>query len=201
VTARPYRYQPPRRFRYAPAYRSGKRGGNREMIAGVALAAVVIAGASAKTVAVVRHHAAAKAPGETRTAAHHATAAPVTSGSETAFWRALLADLGAPSSQANLASLDAWLPHEEPWPSLARWNPLDSILPEPGSWNFNTFDGDLHVQSYPDASEGAQADAATLANGNYPQITAALRAGYGVCGYGFAAEFSTWSGGGYTEVC
>lgn len=188
--ARPYRYRPPRRFRRG----SGKRGGSREMIAGIAIAAVAIAGAGAKTVTVVRHHAAA--PRTTAT-----QAAPVTSGSETAFWRALLADLGAPATQANLASLDAWLPHEEPWPSLAQWNPLDSILREPGSWDFNSFGDGLHVQSYPDASEGAEADAATLANGNYPLIAAALRAGTGLCGYGFAAEFSTWSDGGYEEVC
>jgi hypothetical protein len=32
-------------------------------------------------------------------------------------------------------------------------------------------------------------------------ILAALRSGSGLCGGSFAAEFATWSGGGYTEVC
>jgi hypothetical protein len=70
----------------------------------------------------------------------------------------------------------------------------------PGSWPFNTFDGDLHVQNYPTASEGAQATALTL-KGGYPMIVAALRTGAGICGGGYASELGRWSGGGYEEVC
>jgi hypothetical protein len=64
----------------------------------------------------------------------------------------------------------------------------------------DTFDGDLHVQGYPTASEGAQATALTL-EGGYPLIVAALRSGAGICGGGFASELGRWSGGGYQEVC
>ena len=121
--------------------------------------------------------------------------------SETAFFAAVLAALGAPATQADMRSLEAWYPHEYPsWPPAAQDDPLDSTLRMPGSWPYNTFDGDLHVQSYPTAAEGAQATAATLENG-YPLITAALRSGGGACGNGFASEFSTWSGNAYEEVC
>lgn len=181
-------------YRYRPGrYRPRRRSGNAGPIAVVAVAA--LAAATSGSHAIARHSAQEHSAGVT------AAAAPVASGSETAFWRALLADLGAPASPANLSGLDAWRPREQPWPSLAQWNPLDSILPMPGSWAFNTFDGDLHVQNYPTAAEGAQADALTLDGGNYPAIVAALRSGNGICGGGFASEFATWSGDGYTEVC
>jgi hypothetical protein len=192
VTSRRYRsrHLPSSRYRYP--YRPRGRGGNEGKIAAAVLG-VLLAAASGSRAA--HHHAGP------RTVPAVTAAAPVAGGSETAFWRALLADLGAPASPADLASLRAWRPLEQPWPPLARWNPLDSILPMPGSWNFNTFGGGLHVQSYPTAAEGAQADALTLGGGNYPLIVSALRSGAGICGDGFASEFGTWSGDGYWKVC
>jgi hypothetical protein len=197
VTA--YRYRPGR-YRRSSLLR-GRRASQREKIIG--LAAGFAIAAAAGTHAAAAHHATRVTTTDAVAKAAPAVihAAPVTSGSQTAFWRALLADLGAPVTQANLAGLDAWRPHEQPWPSLAQWNPLDSILPMPGSWAFNTFDGNLHVQNYPTAAEGAEADALTLDGGNYPMIVAAFRSGSGICGGGFASEFGTWSGGGYEEVC
>jgi len=191
VTGRPYRARyRPSRYRYP--YRPRRRGGNGEKVLG-ALAGLLLAGSLGAHAAASRHHAPARSVTVT-------AAVPAAGGGETAFWRALLADLGAPADQANLASLSAWRPLEQPWPPLAEWNPLDSILP--GSWDFNAFDGNLHVQSYPTAAEGAEADALTLANGSYPLIVAALRAGIGLCGDpDLDDEFATWSGGGYTEVC
>jgi hypothetical protein len=191
-----YRYRPGARYRYP--YRLRRRGGNAEKLTGLGVGlfvAVAVAGHSAAN----HHHAATRAPAAKTVSV---SAAPVASGSQTAFWKALLDDLGAPDDQANLDGLDAWRPLEQPWPPLARWNPLDSILPMPGSRAFNTFDGNLHVQSYPTAAEGAEADALTLQNGSYPNIVAALKAGTGLCGNpNLAAEFLTWSGGGYSGVC
>jgi hypothetical protein len=197
-----YRYPLPRAYR-RPRYpfRYRKSGSGSAPVVGIAVGAVLALGAGTGTAVTVTHHHHAAPARSVQAAPAHTAPAAVADGSETAFWRAMLADMGAPATQANLYSLDEWLPHEEPWPSLAAWNPLDSILPEPGSWDFNSFDGGLHVQSYPNAAEGAEADAATLANGNYPLIYAALRSGAGVCGTDFAAEFATWSGGGYYEVC
>jgi hypothetical protein len=123
----------------------------------------------------------------------------VTSGSEASFFRAVLADLGAPDTKADLASLEAWYPHENgSWPPAASDNPVNSTMTMPGSTVFNS----VGVQNYASAAQGAQATAATLANGNYPGIVAALKSGRGLCGDpSLAGEFSTWSGGGYTEVC
>lgn len=179
--------------RYSHGYRGHRsRGsGGAEKWIGVGIFLVVLGSAGTKTAATVVHH---HTSGGNATTPH---VAAVTSGSETAFWRAMLADMGAPATAANLASLEAWLPHEQPWPSLATWNPLDSTQPMPGSTVYNS----VGVQNYPTASEGAEADARTLENGYYPSILAALRNGSGVCGSSFAGEFATWSGGGYQEVC
>jgi hypothetical protein len=177
-----------RRFR--SPYRS--RGGNTGLFVAVA-AGLAFAAAGAHTAAKAHPHASAKPARVTSS---------VTAGTgETAFWTAALADLGAPATAANIRSLTDWADREGPWGSVGQFNPLDTILTEPGSWAFNTFDGDLHVQSYPTATEGAQATAATLVNG-YPAITAALREGIGLCGdTATEDELSEWSGGGYEEVC
>jgi hypothetical protein len=184
-----YRYRPGARYRYPRRLR--RRGGNAEKLIGVAVAIAAAASLSAGG-----HHAGAGAR-----AATAAAAAPVTSGGEPAFIGAVLADLGAPDDAADAGSLAAWFTREWPsYPPGAENDPLDTTLAMPGSWNFNTFDGDLHVQAYPTASEGAQATAMTLDDG-YPLIVAALRSGAGVCGGGFASELGTWSGDGYQEVC
>jgi hypothetical protein len=180
------RYRPARQFRSPYGRRNGRTGA----VAGVAIGAALAAGAGAHAAVTPAHP-------------HHAqaarAAAAVAGTGESAFWAAVLADLGAPVTTGNVSSLTDWAAREGPWGTVGQWNPLDTILPEPGSWAFNTFGGGLHVQSYPGASEGAQATAATI--GVYPGITAALRSGGGLCGDSLAAEFSRWSGGGYREVC
>jgi hypothetical protein len=132
--------------------------------------------------------------------------APVSGPGETAFIKAVLTDLGAPATDANIASVTAWVRHETSWPPVAASNPLNSTLPEPGSADFNTIvlasGGAIHVQNYPDAAEGAAATAATIANGSYPHIVASLAGGTGLCGdTAAAADFATWSGNGYSAVC
>jgi hypothetical protein len=121
---------------------------------------------------------------------------------ETAFFKTVLEDIGAPDTTADQSSLASWYRHEYPsWPPQAEWNPLDSTLTEPGSTNFNNLSGGGHVQNYPDAATGAKATAATLLNGNYPLIAGALRAGTSLCGGRYADEISTWSGETYSSVC
>lgn len=128
--------------------------------------------------------------------------APATGAGETAFIRAVLTDLRAPATAANVASVTDWIRHETPWPPVAADNPLDSTLPEPGSTAHNYLPGGGSVQDYRTAAEGAAATAATIANGRYPHVLADLRAGSGVCGdTETAAEFLTWSGNGYSAVC
>src|SRR5580698_5054137 len=117
----------------------------------------------------------------------------VTSASEDAFIRATLTDMGAPQTSANINSLASWFPHEFPsWPPPAQYNPMASKEPASGSWDYLS----NGVQSYPNATEGASATAATLTDGYYPEIDAALRSGDGICGGGFSSELLTWSGGG-----
>lgn len=127
--------------------------------------------------------------------------APQAGGSETVFFADVLAALGAPATQADMRSLEAWYPHEYPsWPPAAQDDPLDTTLPMPGSRNFNTFGDGLHVQSYPTTAEGVQATVLTL-EGGYPLIVAALRSGDGICGKRFANELAAWSGDTYEEIC
>jgi hypothetical protein len=154
------------------------------VIAGI----IAVAGAGKGAAVVTHHHHPA-----------HVTAAAVTSGSERAFIRAVLADLGAPATSANIRSLAAWFPHEYPsWPPWAANNPMASTQRMPGSTTYNS----VGVQNYPTASEGAHATAITLANGYYPRIVAALRSGRGLCGNrSIAGELLTWSGNGYSGVC
>lgn len=193
-----YRYRPPARYRYP--YRLRRRNGNTEKIIGLA---VGLALAAASTHAATAHHPASRAT-DTDAAAKAAPAvihaAPVASGSETAFIAAVLADLDAPDTSSDQRSMADWAAREGCWGCVGANNGWDTTLAMPGSWNFNTFDGDLHVQSYPTASEGAQATALTL-EGGYPAIVSALRTGAGICGGSFASELGRWSGGGYEEVC
>lgn len=167
--------------------RYGRRASNRDMIIGAAVGLVALAGGTKTATTIVHHH--APTP----------RVAAVTSGSERAFIRAVLADLGAPSNSANTTSLAGWFTREFPaWPPYAAENPMSSTLRMPGSTTYNS----VGVQNYPTASEGAEATALTLKDGYYPQIVAALRSGTGLCGNSsIAGELLTWSGNGYSEVC
>jgi hypothetical protein len=109
---------------------------------GAAVPAVII---GAAILAATGAHAATKAHG-----APHAPGP-----GEAAFMSAVLADLGAPASQANIGSLEAWVQHETPWPPVASNNPMNSTLAAPGSTAYNYLPGGGSVQNYPAAAEGA----------------------------------------------
>lgn len=183
-------------YRYRPGrYRLRRRNGNAEkIVAGIVI--VVVAGTHAATA----HHVITGVDAAAKAAPAVIHAVPVTSGSESAFIAAVLADLGAPDTSANQRSMAAWGAREGCWGCVGQYNQWDSTLAMPGATNFNTFDGNLHVRNYRTASQGAEATALTL-KGGYPLIVAALRTGAGVCGGSFTSEFDEWSGGGYPEVC
>jgi hypothetical protein len=181
-----YAYRLPRKYRY----RHRGKLSNRDALV-ITVIVIVAAGAASghKAVAGAVHD------GATRVAAAGVGPVTVASGSQPAFIRAVLADLGAPDTQADVTSLASWFPHEG---TAAENNPMASTMPEPGATIFN-YDG---VRNYVSPSQGAQATAATLDDGDYPLIVAALRSGAGLCGNpSLAGEFLTWSGGGYSEVC
>lgn len=118
--------------------------------------------------------------------------------SQTAFIKAMLTSMGAPSTSANINSLASWMRHEfGSWPPSAKNNPFATTEQMPGSTQFNS----VGVQNYANASDGVAANVKTLTNGRYNKIVAALKSGTGICGNAFADEFSTWSGGGYSSVC
>ena len=117
----------------------------------------------------------------------------VPTGSQSSWARAELRTIHDPRTPADVASLVAWQNREG---GGGANNPLNTTQPEPGSTVFNS----VGVQNYPDVAEGVAATAVTLRNGNYGDILSALASGGGLCGRAFAG-LSTWSGGGYSQVC
>lgn len=124
------------------------------------------------------------------------TAAAPSGPGEQAWISAFLGAIGAPASAANVSSVTSWIAHEGPYGTQGQNNPLNTTLDMPGA---TSFDG-LAVKNYPSAQEGIQATAATIEGGNYADILMALRSGNGLCGRSWAG-LSTWSDGGYSQVC
>jgi hypothetical protein len=86
-------------------------------------------------------------------------------------WQAaILEAIKAPITAANIDFLTAWHNAEG---SNAKFNPLNTTQGEPGSSSINS----SGVQSYSSAASGTAATAATLQNGYYPDIAAALASG------------------------
>lgn len=150
-----------------------------------ALAALVVAGIAASGTHGKHHHG--------LTGVLDSMAAVPASGSQSSWARAELRTIGAPRTPANVSSLVAWQNREG---GGGANNPLNSTEPAPGATVFNS----VGVRNYPDAATGVAATAVTLRNGNYGDILSALASGGGLCGRVFAG-LSTWSGGGYSQVC
>lgn len=116
--------------------------------------------------------------------------------SETSWIQAFLSTIGAPITPSNMQSISAWISHEGPYGTQAANNPLNTTYQTNES---TSFDG-LAVQNYPSPSAGLLALAATIESGPYNDVLMQLRAGKGLCGQSFQG-LSTWSGGGYSQVC
>lgn len=120
-----------------------------------------------------------------------------------AWITAFLASVGAPPTPANLSSVAAWINHESPWnaspPDGALYtnNPLNTT--EPGFGSTGTVNA-VGVRIYPSVAEGLAATQAVITNGRYGDILLYLRSGRGLCGLSLSG-LSTWSGGGYSQVC
>lgn len=114
-----------------------------------------------------------------------------------AGWQqAVLAALGVPVTVSNERFLSDWQPYEG---GSASFNPLNTTEPWAGATSYNM----VGVKNYPSASAGAQATAATLKNGNYPSIMAALRTGdpYTFANAsGVADNISTWGTPNYAAA-
>lgn len=117
-------------------------------------------------------------------------AAPV---SDPNFASAVLSGIGAPATAANVSSIESWIGREG---GGGANNLLNTTYPLGGSTSFNG----IGVQNYPTYADGVDATVRTLENGAYGDILLLLRSGGGLCGHQLAG-LSTWSGGGYSEVC
>ena len=74
------------------------------------------------------------------------------------------------------------------WFNGARYNPLDTTLPEPGATDMNS----VGVKAYTSWSEGLAATVETLENGLYGNILAALSAGDNAPAVAAAVAVSPW---------
>ena len=168
--------------------RPGRRFSSKEKAGMAVAAAVILAGAG---------HGAASA-------AHSAVpatvaAAPSGSGYTPATWAAaFIGALGDQDTPCNQAAIVAWEAAEGGnWDNTAQYNPLDTTMPEPGSWPMNS----VGVQAYPAWQEGMQANLSAITNGLYGPVLSALQAGDSAQAVANAVGSSPWGTGYYEASC
>lgn len=107
-----------------------------------------------------------------------------------ASWaRELLARMRLPATSSNVDAIVAWEAAEGGhWLNTARYNPLNTTQREPGSTSMNS----VGVQAYTSWDQGFSATIATLRNGNYSGILAALQRGDNAAGVVAAVVASPW---------
>lgn len=111
---------------------------------------------------------------------------------------ALLTSGGWPRTACNISAITAWENAEGGnWANSARFNPLDTTEPEPGSYPMNS----VGVQAYTSWAEGFRATFTTLANGNYGGILATLAAGDSAQAVAAAVADSPWGTAAFRASC
>lgn len=111
---------------------------------------------------------------------------------------ALLGAGGWPQTRCNLAAVTAWEQAEGGnWGNAARFNPLDTTMPGPGSSAMNS----AGVQAYPSWQAGFTATLATLGNGNYGPIRSALSSGTSAQAVADAVAASPWGTSAFAASC
>ena len=110
---------------------------------------------------------------------------------------ALLQQLGMPLTRANLTAIVAWeLAEGGHWHNTAHYNPLNTTMPEPGATSMNS----VGVKAYLSWAQGFTATLATLHNGYYGRILAALRAGDDPYAVAAAVAGSPWGTGNFSGL-
>ena len=102
----------------------------------------------------------------------------------------ILSRLAVPTSPPNLTALRAWADAEG---GDARWNPFNTKQPWPGATLYN-HEG-IGVKNYPSMMAGVGATVATLRNGLYPNVLAALAKGTNAYDVAYAIRDSPWGTG------
>ena len=111
--------------------------------------------------------------------------------------KALLQQLGMPLTAQNVAAITAWEVAEGGhWHNSAHYNPLDTTMPEPGATAMNS----VGVKAYVSWAQGFTATIATLRNGYYGGILAALRAGDDAIAVADAVAASPWGTGNFASL-
>jgi hypothetical protein len=114
--------------------------------------------------------------------------------------RALLRAEGLPRTGCNVGAVVSWENAEGGhWVNDARYNPLNTTMPEPGS--VAIAGNPAGVQSYTSWHQGLQATVNTLNNGRYGPILAALRAGDSAQAVADAEAATPWGTGPFTATC
>ncbi len=135
-----------------------------------------------------------------RSPAAGALAAPVPlSGHYTPLtWaKALLQQLGMQLTAQNIAAITAWeMAEGGHWHNSAYYNPLNTTMPEPGASSMNS----VGVKAYVSWAQGFAATIATLRNGYYGGILAALRAGNDAIAVADAVAASPWGTGNFSGL-
>jgi hypothetical protein len=111
---------------------------------------------------------------------------------------ALLTSGGWPRTSCNIGAITAWENAEGGnWANSARFNPLNTTEPEPGSDPMNS----AGVQAYPSWAEGFRATFTTLTNGNYGAVLAALATGDSAQAVAVAVAASPWGTAPFQATC
>ena len=111
--------------------------------------------------------------------------------------KALLEQLGMPLTEQNTAAITAWeMAEGGHWHNSAHYNPLNTTMPEPGATSMNS----VGVKAYLSWAQGFTATIATLRNGYYGGILAALRAGDDAIAVADAVGASPWGTGNFSGL-
>jgi len=110
---------------------------------------------------------------------------------------ALLQQLAMPLTRANITAIVAWeLAEGGHWHNTAHYNPLNTTMSEPGATSMNS----VGVKAYLSWAQGFKATIATLRNGYYGGILAALRAGGDPYAVAAAVAASPWGTGNFSSL-
>ena len=111
--------------------------------------------------------------------------------------KALLEQLHMPLTTQNTAAITAWeMAEGGHWHNSAHYNPLDTTMPEPGATAMNS----VGVKAYLSWAQGFTATIATLRNGYYGGILAALSAGNDAIAVADAVAASPWGTGNFSGL-
>jgi hypothetical protein len=122
---------------------------------------------------------------------------------ELAWSEAILKALGDPLTDANVESMGYWMQNEAGSPPsgiVGANNPINVSEPGYSGTPIKDEGNGYQLYSYPTVQDGIEAMVAYVNPYGYPGILAALKAGRGLSSSSLAAEFSIYSGNGYSAV-